>query len=351
MKTLNIATVFTGIGSFEWSLKRNKIKSNLVFASDIDKYAKMSYEANFTEHDNYDWYDDINEIDGKKYAGKVDILVGGSPCQSFSSIGKRGGLNDDRGNLVFSYINLISEVQPKAFIFENVKGITTHDKGKTWEIILESFRKLGYHISWEILNSKDYGIPQSRNRVFLVGFKDEVSNFKFPKKIDLETKMFDFLEKYTEDKYWLSEKGIKYVTDSSRLKKKLTQIDGEVMLCQVKNQQGNLIGDFVSEEYIKKYVLSEKLQKTVLKRGTTDYPIAKTILSSSHKSHYASQDNYISLNNGRIRRLTPREVLRLMGFDDDFKIVVSDTQAYKQAGNSIVVNIFDHLVPLIIKQL
>ncbi len=160
--------------------------------------------------------------------------------------------------------------------------------------------------------------------------------------------MSDYLEKVFLDEQEISEKAKRYILNETRMKKKLTQVDGEISLCQVKNQQANFIGDFISESYIKSFVLSEKLQKTVLKKGTANPKIAKTILSSSFKYHYASTDNYVSYDQERIRRLTPRECLRLMGFSDSFKIVVSNTQIYKQSGNSIVVDVFERIIPNIL---
>lgn len=339
---LKVATSFSGIGSFEQALKKMNIDHEILFACDNDKYVKESYFANYKIKDNQ-WYDDVYNIYGKKYKNKIDIFVGGSPCQSFSSIGFQKGLEDSRGLLIFEFIRLVNEIKPKVFIFENVKGLLTNNKGETWKIIEQKFKNTGYDIYYKLLNAKYYGIPQSRTRLFVVGFLNKV-DFEFPKPIELKYKMSDFLEKIFFDEQEISEKAKKYILNEERRKKKLTQINGEIMLCQVRNQQANFIGDFVSENYIKKFILSEKLQNTVLKKGKANPEIAKTILSSSFKYHYASTDNYVNYDNDRIRRLTPKECLRLMGFPDSFKIVVSNTQIYRQSGNSIVVNIFEHLL-------
>ena len=175
--------------------------------------------------------------------------------------------------------------------------------------------------------------------------------------------MQDFLEDYTDSKYFLKEKGIKFVTSSKNRQKRYTQINGDIMLCQKANQQFNWHGDFVFElavnsnqfdEFVfnvndveEKYYLSDKVRNYVLAKGTknfktsteTDLAIARPLLQTMHKMHRAGVDNYVTHNQGRIRKLTPRECLRLMGFRDDFKIVVSDTQTYRQAGNSIVVDV------------
>jgi DNA (cytosine-5)-methyltransferase 1 len=187
-------------------------------------------------------------------------------------------------------------------------------------------------------------------------------SFEFPVKIPLEYKMQDFLEDFSESKYYLKEKGVKFVTSSKNREKQYTQINGNVALCQKANQQFNWHGDFVFEnkdsqefdemifdvnDVEEKYYLSEKVRKYVLAEGTkefktkikTDLNIARPLLQSMHKMHRAGVDNYVTHNKGRIRKLTPKECLRLMGFRDDFKQVVSDTQMYRQAGNSIVVDV------------
>ena len=237
-----------------------------------------------------------------------------------------------------------------------------HDGGNTWNVVRDVFEQLGYQINYQLLNSKDYGIPQHRERIFVVGFK-EPTEFLFPEPVPLESTMHDFLEDFINSKYYLKEKGIKFVTSSKNRQKRYTQINGKVMLCQKANQQFNWHGDFIFEsiekpefnEFIfdindveEKYYLSDKVKHYVLAGGTknfktsnkTDLTIARPLLQTMHKMHRAGVDNYVTHNKGRIRKLTPRECLRLMGFRDDFKIVVSDTQMYRQTGNSIVVDVF-----------
>lgn len=358
---IRLATMFSGIGAVEHALERLNLKSTIIFASDNDKFVKQSYFANYHISEE-NWYDDVNNIDGKKYENKIDLLVGGSPCQSFSIVGKRKGLEDTRGTLFYEFARVIDEAKPKVFIFENVKGLINHDKGNTWFIIKETFKDLGYDIHYQILNSRNYGIPQNRERIFVIGFRNKNKDFVFPEPIALEYTMQDFLEDYIESKYYLKEKGVKFVTSTKNRKKRYTQINGDVALCQKANQQFNWHGDFVFEELLnnefdefifdvnnveEKYYLSEKVSKYVLTEGTkgyktsteTDLKIARPLLQSMHKMHRAGVDNYVT-HKGRIRKLTPRECLRLMGFRDDFKQVVSDTQMYRQAGNSIVVDVF-----------
>lgn len=360
-RTTYIATLFSGIGAIEYSFKRLGLNTHTVFASDIDKFVKEAYFANY-DIDEDRWYDDVKNINGKKYKGKIDLLVGGSPCQSFSMVGKRKGLEDTRGTLFYEFARIIKESQPKSFIFENVKGLINHDKGNTFDTIKATFDEMGYNYFYQVLNAKDYGMPQHRERIFVVGFKNKSFKFEFPNPIKLEYKMQDFLEDFTESKYYLKQKGVKFVTSSKNRKKRYTQINGDVALCQKANQQFNWHGDFIFEskyrkefdEFIfdvneveEKYYLSDKVKKYVLSSGTknfktsvkTDLEVARPLLQSMHKMHRAGVDNYVTHNKGRIRKLTPKECLRLMGFRDDFKQVVSDTQTYRQAGNSIVVDV------------
>ena len=360
-RTIRLATMFSGIGAIEFALKRLKLKTDIIFASDNDKFVKQSYFANY-KIDDKNWYDDVHDINGEKYQGKIDLLVGGSPCQSFSMVGKRRGLEDTRGTLFYEFARVVKESQPKVFIYENVKGLINHDKGKTFEIIKATFDELGYRYYYKVLNAKDYGMPQHRERIFVVGFKDKSIEFNFPETVELEHTMQDFLEDYIDSKYYLKEKGVKFVTSSKNRKKRYTQINGEIAICQKANQQFNWHGDFIYEEQQEqefsefifdvneveeKYYLSEKIKNYVLASGTknfktstkTDLEVARPLLQSMHKMHRAGVDNYVTHNKGRIRKLTPRECLRLMGFGDGFKQVVSDTQMYRQAGNSIVVDV------------
>ena len=231
------------------------------------------------------------------------------------------------------------------------------------------FCELGYSFKWQILNAKNYGIPQNRERLFVVGFRNDLvrdGEFNFPEPIRLEKKMKDFLMENAPGGYFLPKKGVEFVTREKNLAKKFTQIDGDIQLCQKKNQQFNWHGDFVfqSEEEAKendipdleKYYLSEKVRKYVLSSGTknfyskpkTDLEIARPLLTTMHKMHRAGVDNYVTTE-GRLRKLTPRECMRLMGFSDEFKIVVSDTAAYQQAGNSIVVDVLIHIMESILK--
>ena len=345
--TIRVASLFSGIGAFEQALDILGLKSKIVLACDNDQFVKKSFFANY-EINEKNWFDDVQEINGTKFKNKVDLLVGGAPCQSFSMVGKRLGLKDTRGNLTLHFIKKINEIKPKVFIFENVRALLSVDNGDAWKIIYNKFKQTGYTFYYNTLNAKNFGIPQNRERLFVIGFKNK-QDFLFPQPIKLKNTMQDYLEGEFDKKFYLPPKGVAFVTKNKNLKKRYTQVNGKIALCQKRNQQFNWHGDFiqVKKSDIKKYILSDKVKKYVLSTGTKgfyskpeiDLEIARPLVSTMHKMHRSGVDNYISLKKGKIRKLTPRECLRLMGFPDTFKQVVSDTQLYRQTGNSIVVNI------------
>ena len=320
---------------------------------------RTSYQENYPSvtDDKFHW--NVSFLEGRQYEGLVDLLVGGSPCQSFSAVGKQMGLSDTRGTLFYDYARLVSEIKPKCFIYENVRALLSNDEGRTWKTISQIFTDLGYDWKMQTLNSRDYGIPQNRERVFVVGFRKDLNigaRFEFPAKVPLKSTMQDFLLDVVAGRYYLPEKGVNFVLDAKNLSKSYTQVDGKIQLCQKKNQQFNWHGDFVfvDEDTAKrlgmpemeKYYLSQSVQEYVLATGTktfvsrpaTDLKVARPLLTTMHKMHRSGVDNYVT-RNGRLRKLAPRECLRLMGFSDSFKIVVSDTSMYQQAGNAIVVDV------------
>ena len=357
MERLRVATVFSGIGAFEQALSKLGIPFDIVFACDTGEryvdfdyekvaskiknlsnaerekvissiydstkkhnYVKDAYFANY-KISNKKWFTDLRFIDGNEYTNKVDIFVGGSPCQSFSAIGKRKGLEDTRGTLFYDYARLVKEIQPKVFIFENVPGMLNHDAGRTWDIIKKTFLDLGYKVYYQILNSVDFGIPQDRKRLFVVGFKDSRIAFSFPKPTALKTTMFDYLEKEVATKHYLGKKGFEFVTNPKYRNR--AKVNSPIIRTQKANQQFNWNGDFVFEELDKKKHNSE-------------------ILERAYVGKWHGKE-------GVCRQLSYRECLRLMGFSNDFKIVVPNVAAYRQAGNSIVVNVIEAVVKEIVR--
>lgn len=340
-RIVRLATSFSGIGAIEYALKRLGVKTEIVFAGDINKNCKISYFANYHIREDQ-WHTDIHEFDARQYKGKVDLFVGGAPCQAFSIVGEQRGFEDTRGTLFREFARVVKECQPKVFIFENVQGLFKHDQGRTWEVIRKTFEDYcGYDVHYQLLNARDYGVPQTRERLYCIGFKKK-TRFKYPAPIELKYKMYDFLEDYTDCKYYSENAHAKYLSnDDSRVEK-------------LKNGKClENFNDFIFKvkEIEDKYYLSEKVAKYVLAGGTktfktstkTDLDIARPLLQSMHKMHRAGVDNYVTYRKDKgingLRKLTPRECHRLMGFRDDFIIAVANTAAYMQAGNSIVVDV------------
>lgn len=367
LETLKILSDLSNIKDYK---EKKKYVDNLYKGKDGSNFVKKSYLANYEiDEEHFHW--NVSFLDATQYKNKVDLVVGGSPCQAFSLVGKRRGLEDTRGTLFYEFARTVKESQPKVFIYENVRALLSHDEGRTWNTIKAVFDELNYNFKFTTLNARDFGIPQNRERIFVVGFrKDLVLNkdFEFPQPIELDKTMKDFLIENVSGKYYLNKKGVDFVTSDKNITKRYTQIDGDIQLCQKKNQQFNWHGDFVFVEKntekektmqdLEKYFLSEKVEKYVLSSGTKgfyskpeiDLDIARPLVKTMHKMHRAGVDNYVTTE-GRIRKLTPRECLRLMGFCDSFKIVVSDTQIYQQAGNSIVVDVLINIMNSIINSL
>lgn len=353
---LKIATVFSGIGAAEQALKQMQIDFEIVFACDngeryvnidVDKEnkkmenlsnidrkvlieklykqsgkennVKKSYFANYNIDENR-WFEDIRFLNGREFQNKIDLIVGGSPCQSFSTYGKRLGLEDTRGTLFYDYARIIKEVSPKAFIFENVTGLLNHDKGKTWETIKNVFEELHYKIEYNVLDAQDYDLPQMRKRLFVIGIREDINytNLIFPlSKVPLSHTAEYYLENNIPNKYYLGYKGFRYVTDHERNEGR-ARVNRNIIGCQTANQQFNWTGDFRVE--------------------------------IPQKRHFEDKRIYIGEYENRMsvaRKLTPKECLNLMGFKD-FNIVVTDQVMYRQVGNSIAVpvliRIFDEIL-------
>ena len=327
--------------NYIYNLESKRAKMNYVEAlynknSRKENHVKTTYLANYPNVQ--DFHLDIRFLDGRDYEGAINLLVGGSPCQAFSTVGAQAGLDDTRGTLFYEFARIVRETRPRAFIFENVKGLTTHDDGRTWETIKHIFTDvLDYRITEpQLLNASDYGIPQTRRRVFVVGIKNDIKckPFEYPKPTGCGYTMQDFLEENCAPGYFT------YNTDGS---------------LRIVNKPGD-------KARISRYILTPKVRDYVLASGTktfrtstkTDMPIARTLLKTMTQHHRAGVDNYVTVGideDGKkmLRALTDRECLRLMGYSDSFKIVVSPMQVYRQAGNSIVVDVMMAVVRELIK--
>lgn len=303
---MRVVSLFSGIGGLDKGFE--KAGYDVIWANDFDKYAVETYKANYS---NEIVLGDINEIPFDDIPDH-DILIGGFPCQPFSMMGEQRGFNDARGTLFFRIAEIIKNqiddpdrTKPKAIILENVRALRTHDKGRTLKTIRRILEKdLGYKVFDMVLNSADYGVPQTRNRVYLVCFaNDNVTEFDAPETQELSVTMQDLLEHKVEDKYFLSEKILPTILS-----------DGT--------------GGYKSKSEI-------------------DLKVARPLCATMAKMHRACQDNYVTQERRDgtkgVRKLTPRECARLQGFDEadtaDFKIPVSNAQAYKQFGNAVTVNV------------
>ncbi len=283
--------LFCGIGGFriaaEQVFAKYSIEPKCVFSSDIDKYAREAYYANFGEYPAGD-ITKINEDDIPDH----DVLFAGFPCQPFSIIGQKKGFEDTRGTLFFDIARILKAKKPKAFILENVKMLVGHDKGRTLKTILRVLDELGYFVDYRVLNALDYGLPQKRERVIIIGYFKPII-FSWPQPYPQRLSLEDILEKEVDEKY--------YVSDRIREKR----LKAHKSKYKVSIWHENKAGHISSYDY-----------SCALRAG------------ASH--------NYLLVNG--VRRLTPREMLRLQGFPDSFKIVVSEAQTRKQAGNAVPVN-------------
>ena len=354
---IKIGTDFSGIGSPEQALIKLGIEHQSMFACDVDKYAKQSYLANYKTDI---FYDDITTRNHKE-TRYVDLYVAGFPCQAFSTAGKRKGFEDTRGTLFFDLLQYLKAKKPKYFILENVKGLLSHNGGRTFLTILDCLAKttngqysltnyedgLNYYVYYKVLNTKDYGIPQNRERVFIVGFRDEKHSFKFPKKIPLELKLKDILQDNPDSKYNLTQKGVSVLNNYQKFNKfKLLDVDKDISSCITARCNGTSNANNFLEV---KGAAIQPYPRDYKKKGlprTARIQIRQDGLSNCI---ITNTDNGLVKIKKTIRRLTPLECLRLQGFPDSFhnkckEEGLSDTQLYKQAGNSMTVDVMAYLI-------
>ncbi|MGP4952871.1 DNA cytosine methyltransferase [Psychrobacter sp. DM8] len=303
--------LFAGIGGFRLALQN--LGGSCVFSSEWDTYSKQTYKANFGKLP----FGDITLPETKAAVPKsFDILCAGFPCQAFSIAGKRGGFEDTRGTLFFDVAEIIAKHKPKAFFLENVKGLTNHDKGRTLATILNVLREdLGYYVPEpKIMNAKDFGVPQNRERIFIVGFRKDlnINSFQYPEPLSLDTCVSDIIEeKEVSVKYYLSKQYL-----STLVEHKKRHAD-----------KGNGFGyEILNNDGIANAVVCGGMgreRNLVLDNRLTNFTPVTNIKGE--------------VNREGVRKMTPREWARLQGFPDSYKLVVSDAQAYKQFGNSVAV--------------
>jgi DNA (cytosine-5)-methyltransferase 1 len=294
--------LFAGIGGMRIAFER--VGGKCVFSSEWDVQAQKTYEANFGEVP----AGDINKIKNETIP-KHDILLAGFPCQPFSIIGNKKGFSDTRGTLFFEIERILSYHKPHGFLLENVKQLVSHDKGRTFKVILEHLDNLGYFVHWKVLNSLDFGIPQKRERILIVGFIKDY-DFKFPKVSESSLSLKDILEDDAtiDPKHFASKK---------ILEQRIAKVQGKKIYYPSiwhENKGGNI--------------------------GIHPFSCALRAGASY---------NYLLVNG--VRRLTPRENLRLQGFPDSFKIVVTDSEVRKQAGNGVTITVIEAVARQMIRSI
>ena len=400
---ITIGTDFSGIGAPEQALIGLGIKHKSVFACDVDKYAKQSFLANHTTET---WFDDITQRDHKN-TPYCDLYVAGFPCQAFSVAGKRKGFEDTRGTLFFDLFKYIDIKRPKYFVLENVKGLMGHDKGNTFRVIMDSLERLNYTIYHKVLNTKHYGIPQNRERLFIIGFR-ESHEFEWPESVELKLKIEDFLQDNPNSKYNVKKASYDFLQRHQKFNKfKILGEEKEIASCitagcnKIQNSNNFIKVEekyYLTNDQINKIKEYNKKNNNTPTRGCAlrTWPrgskkdaelsrqkrlelrkdeVINTITTHSSDSMVWIADvrtdqglrirkNRMSpclttsstpiIKQRKIRRLTPLECLRLQGFSDSFHnncvdAGVSDTQIYKQAGNSMTVNVMMALLNEILK--
>lgn len=402
---IKVGSDFSGVGAFNQALQRLGIDYEEVFACDMDKYARQTFIHNYGEPGYYP----ENVYDREIPSESLDIFMTSPPCQAFSLAGKRKGEDDKRGILFYNSHEFIKINNPRYFIFENVKGLLSDDKGNTFAkwvqylggksvnglpTLFKHNEAVDYHIYWKVLNAKNYGIPQNRERVFIIGIRDDEDNtFSFPKEEFLTKRLKDVLESEVDEKYYLSDKMVSYLTNNQH-KRALPFIDD-------KKQVSNCIVSVYHKtptdgQYLKVRSATRKGYETAqigedsinlehpnseTRRGRVGDKIAQTLTTSCNQGvaigairgrnpekpkirksglettqileinengtsnclTTVQKDNVV-VEQYRIRKLTPRECFRLMDFPDTFTWAVSDSQAYKQAGNSICVGVLAKII-------
>lgn len=303
--------LFAGIGGFRIAMQ--KLGGKCIFTSEWDEQAKKTYEANFGEVP----FGDITKDETKRFIPDgFDVLCAGFPCQAFSIAGKRGGFEDTRGTLFFDVAEIIRTKKPKAIFLENVKGLVNHDKGKTLTTILNVLRNdLGYFVPEpQIMNAKDFGVPQNRERIYIVGFRNDlgIKDFEYPKSINKSVSFEDIKEKKTVSvKYYLSET---YLNTLINHKKR-------------HESKGNGFGyEIIPDTGIANAVVCGGMGR---ERNLVYDNRLKDFTPVTHIKGEVNREG--------IRKMTPREWARLQGFPDNFVIPVADASAYKQFGNSVAV--------------
>lgn len=366
---MDYLSLFSGIGGFELGIKNSKYgeELNCIGISEVDRYAKSIYERHFPEHKNFG---DVTKIRTEELP-EFELLVGGFPCQAFSVAGKRRGFNDTRGTLFFEIARILKDKRPKYFLLENVRGLLSNDSGKTFQTIIRVLSEVGYNVQWEVLNSKNYGVPQNRERLFIKGYfrgkcRPEVLHFtntsgKINEKINSTNNLIQLnnYKKTSQSERVYSDKGISVCLNAggnngyyniSELDEHFKVVDENKGVTTTKN------GDcFAVTTRQRGTPLHKKQDNYVLERVHGSNQPHRSITDGSYcptlncyrtpmvEFKEENNDNYL------IRRLTPVECERLQGFPDNWTKygvndeLISDTQRYKCCGNAVTTNVITHI--------
>ena len=398
--SIKIGSDFSGVGAFNQALKRLGIQYKELFACDMDKYARSTFIHNYGEPEYYP----SNVYEREIPAESLDIYMTSPPCQAFSLAGKRLGKNDKRGILFFNSLEFIKVNKPRYFIFENVKGLLSDSNGNTFSewvnmlggksingnsVLFPFEDSVPYHLYYDVLNAKDYGVPQNRERVFLIGIRDDNdNNFRFPKPERLTKSLKDVLEEEVDEKYFLSERMIDWISEHRQKrdsKNNFPMEENDIGSCvtaryfkmgaedpyirigtwrthedgrgfrEVEDGNCPTIPARAREDGSGQPVIQyndKRLNETIAKNNL---PIGKAVMLDTYnksiheecptlKARHAQNNDRRLWDGYKIRRLTPRECFRLMDFPDTFTWTCSDSQAYKQAGNSIVVAVLARII-------
>lgn len=306
-KTFTFIDLFAGIGGIRIPFEKHG--GECVFTSEWDKFAQQTYMANFSD----DVAGDITQVD-EKAIPEHDVILAGFPCQPFSHAGLKEGFSDTRGTLFFDIERIARYHEPKVMLLENVKGLVSHDKGRTLSTILERLDSLGYWVNFEVLNAKDFGVPQNRERIYIVAYSKvffEEGDFDFPRPPKKETRVGDILEPRVDNKYTISDR-----LWAGHQRRKIEH-----------TAKGNGFG----------YSLFDAKS-----------PYTSTISARYYKD---GSEILIAQRGKNPRKVTPREAARLQGFPEWFKVHPSDSQAYRQFGNSVAVPVIEAVAKKIVKLL
>ena len=347
--SMRIASLFSGIGGFEVGIDNSELEGEVVFSSEIDKYATASYLSNFPDNNLYGDITKVNEKDVPDH----ELLVAGFPCQAFSIAGQQKGFNDTRGTLFFDVVRILNEKKPKYFLLENVKNIISHNSGKTFKIIVQTLNMIGYTIDFTIINSAEAGLPQNRERTYIVGIlngkADDIKKDNRNKKVDTFKATFNYVgfDFFNSLKFNNPQKFIVDILENTREPRYL--ITNERVVNFLKDYEISE-DTFCVNKIRKLFDLPREVWNDLerQRRVYSVYGISPTILARSDTTKIFIHNN----DEKYIRKFTPAENFKLQGFDDHFieniANTVSVTQQYKQAGNAVsppvITGIINHFI-------